>query len=48
MCVHIGLLLGVGAQMAELRRVRSGIMDENSLMYTMHDVMDAQYQYGMG
>jgi len=43
MCVHIGLLLGVGAQMAELRRVRSGIMDENSLMYTMHDVMDAQY-----
>merc|ERR1719209_1929303 len=41
MCVHIGLLLGVGAQMAELRRVRSGIMDENSLMYTMHDVMDA-------
>ena len=46
MCVHIGLLLGVGAQMAELRRVRSGIMDENSLMYTMHDVMDAQYLYG--
>merc|ERR1711887_285985 len=45
MCVHIGLLLGVGAQMAELRRVRSGIMDENSLMYTMHDVMDAQYMY---
>merc|ERR1711970_1086732 len=45
MCVHIGLLLGVGAQMAELRRVRSGIMDENSLMYTMHDVMDAQYLY---
>lgn len=45
MCVHIGLLLGVGAQMAELRRVRSGIMDENKLMYTMHDVMDAQYLY---
>merc|ERR1711887_164148 len=45
MCVHIGLLLGVGAQMAELRRVRSGIMDENSLMYTMHDVLDAQHMY---
>lgn len=23
-CVHLGLVLGVGAQMAELRRVRSG------------------------
>ena len=25
-CVHLGLVLGVGAQMAELRRVRSGKM----------------------
>ena len=25
MCVHLGLLLGTGAQMQELRRVRSGI-----------------------
>lgn len=24
MCVHLGLLLGVGGQMQELRRVRSG------------------------
>lgn len=23
-CVHLGLVLGVGAQMTELRRVRSG------------------------
>jgi len=45
MCVHIGLLLGVGAQMVELRRPRSGIMNENRLLYTMHDVMDAQYLY---
>ena len=29
MCVHIGLLLGVGAHMQELRRVRSGIQSEN-------------------
>merc|ERR1712127_996200 len=45
MCVHIGLLLGVGAQMVELRRPRSGIMNENHLMYTMHDVLDAQHMY---
>ena len=45
MCVHLGLVLGVGAQMRELRRVRSGIMDENRLLYTMHDVMDAQHVY---
>jgi len=24
-CVHLGLMLGVGGQMQELRRVRSGI-----------------------
>ena len=29
-CVHLGLLLGVGAHMQELRRVRSGAMDEVS------------------
>ena len=28
MCVHLGLQLGVGGQMAELRRVRSGINSE--------------------
>ena len=28
MCVHMGLLLGVGGQMQELRRVRSGIQSE--------------------
>merc|ERR1712187_744058 len=45
MCVHLGLLLGVGAHMAELRRVRSGVLDENKHMSTMHDVLDAQYMY---
>ena len=45
MCVHLGLLLGVGGQMQELRRVRSGIMDEQKLMYTMHDILDAQHCY---
>ena len=45
MCVHLGLVLGCGAQMQELRRVRSGIMDENRLMFTMHDIMDAQHVF---
>lgn len=43
LCVHLGLLLGVGAHMQELRRVRSGAMDEENGMVTLHDVMDAQY-----
>ncbi|CAK0910423.1 unnamed protein product [Prorocentrum cordatum] len=45
MCVHMGLILGVGAHMAELRRVRSGVLDENKYMATMHDVLDAQFMY---
>jgi H/ACA ribonucleoprotein complex subunit 4 len=45
LCVHLGLLLGTGGHMQELRRVRSGIMDESKNLVTMHDVMDAQYSY---
>jgi tRNA U55 pseudouridine synthase TruB len=45
-CVHLGLLLGVGGHMQELRRVRSGIMGEKNNMVTMHDVLDAQVFYG--
>lgn len=45
LCVHLGLLLGVGGQMAELRRVRSGIQSEKDPMATMHDVIDAQWVY---
>jgi len=45
LCVHLGLLLGVGGHMQELRRVRSGIMTERDHMVTMHDVLDAQWQY---
>ncbi|XP_035794297.1 H/ACA ribonucleoprotein complex subunit 4-like [Anopheles albimanus] len=45
MCVHLGLVLGVGGQMLELRRVRSGIQSEKDGMVTMHDVLDAQYLY---
>lgn len=28
LCVHLGLMLGVGGQMQELRRVRSGVLGE--------------------
>merc|ERR1712071_742200 len=45
LCVHLGLVLGVGGQMQELRRVRSGIQNEKEAMVTMHDVMDAQWLY---
>ncbi|KAI3808637.1 hypothetical protein L1987_24594 [Smallanthus sonchifolius] len=45
MCVHLGLILGVGGHMQELRRVRSGIMGEKDNMITMHDVMDAQWMF---
>ncbi|KAI1330199.1 putative rRNA pseudouridine synthase, partial [Xylariaceae sp. FL0255] len=45
LCVHMGLLLGVGAHMQELRRVRSGAMDETKDLVTLHDVLDAQWQY---
>merc|ERR1711939_615245 len=34
---------GVGAHMQELRRVRSGAMDETKGMVTLHDVLDAQW-----
>ena len=43
MCVHLGLLLGVGGHMQELRRVRSGILGEQQNLVTMHDVMDAMW-----
>jgi len=44
LCVHLGLLLGVGGHMEELRRVRSGAISEaDGSMVTMHDVLDAQY-----
>ncbi|GFN75726.1 H/ACA ribonucleoprotein complex subunit 4 [Plakobranchus ocellatus] len=45
MCVHLGLFLGVGGHMKELRRVRSGIQSEKEGMVTMHDILDAQWMY---
>jgi predicted rRNA pseudouridine synthase len=40
LCHHMGLVLGVGAHMIELRRTRSGSFGEGS-MYTLHDLQDA-------
>ena len=45
MCQHIGYLLGCGAHMQELRRVRSGALKEDASMVTMHDIKDAQWLY---
>jgi len=43
LCVHLGLLLGTGGHMQELRRVRSGAMGEGDTMSTLHDVLDARW-----
>ena len=40
LCHHMGLALGAGAHMQELRRTRSGAFGEGG-MYTLHDVQDA-------
>jgi predicted rRNA pseudouridine synthase len=40
LCHHIGLALGVGAHMQELRRTRSGPFDER-ISHSLHDVSDA-------
>ncbi len=45
LCVHLGLLVGTGGHMQELRRVRSGALSEPKNMVTMHDVLDAQAHY---
>jgi H/ACA ribonucleoprotein complex subunit 4 len=34
LCVHLGLLLGVGGHMQELRRVRSGCLGESDNLMT--------------
>lgn len=45
MCVHLGLYVGTGANMQELRRIRSGVQSEKDTMVTMHDILDAQWLY---
>ena len=43
LCEHIGLYLGVGGEMAELRRTRTGHISEDEGLVTMHDVLDAKW-----
>ena len=43
LCVHLGLILGVGGHMEELRRIRTGVISEDDYLSSMHDVMDAQW-----
>ncbi|VVC35111.1 Pseudouridine synthase, catalytic domain,tRNA pseudouridylate synthase B, C-terminal [Cinara cedri] len=45
LCVHLGLMLGTGGQMIELRRNRSGITSEEEGLATLHDVLDAQWMF---
>ena len=45
LCEHLGALVGSVGSMEELRRVRSGHLAEETGLVTMHDVLDAQYQY---
>jgi H/ACA ribonucleoprotein complex subunit 4 len=45
LCVHAGLLVGTGGHMQELRRNKSGILDEHTNLVSMHDVLDAQHVY---
>jgi len=44
MCITLGLLLGVGAHMQELRRNKSGHHSEDDGLVTLHDVKDAQWE----
>jgi H/ACA ribonucleoprotein complex subunit 4 len=41
LCHDIGEILGVGAHMQELRRIRSGSLKEEDHLATLHDVVDA-------
>ncbi|AFN83036.1 putative rRNA pseudouridine synthase [Encephalitozoon romaleae SJ-2008] len=40
LCTHMGILMGCGAKMKELRRTRSGRTSEKDI-FTLHDLLDA-------
>ncbi|MDR2830493.1 MAG: RNA-guided pseudouridylation complex pseudouridine synthase subunit Cbf5 [Methanobrevibacter sp.] len=44
-CHDIGEALGVGAHMAELRRIRAGPFDESNNLITLQDLTDAFYYW---
>ena len=41
----IGLILGCGAHLAELRRIRAGPFDENHYLASLYDVVGAKYRW---
>lgn len=45
LCVHLGLILGVGGHMEELRRTKTGVIGEDQHLATMHDILDAQHLF---
>ncbi|MGC9209655.1 MAG: RNA-guided pseudouridylation complex pseudouridine synthase subunit Cbf5 [Acidilobus sp.] len=45
LCWDIGLVLGVGAHMRELRRVKSGPFTEDSNLVTLHQLSEAVYRW---
>ncbi|MCY0860208.1 MAG: RNA-guided pseudouridylation complex pseudouridine synthase subunit Cbf5 [Sulfolobaceae archaeon] len=42
-CHDIGIIIGCGAHMRELRRTRSGIFTESTNLVTLHEVSEALY-----
>ena len=44
-CHDIGILLGCGAHMRELRRTRSGVFSEDNNLVTLHELSEAIYMY---
>lgn len=45
LCEHIGLILGTGAHMLQLRRTRTGKVTEFHNSVTMHEILDASFMY---
>lgn len=45
LCYDMGLALGTGANMEELRRTRAGPFREDDTLATLHQLMDAQMAY---
>ncbi|MCE4624196.1 MAG: RNA-guided pseudouridylation complex pseudouridine synthase subunit Cbf5 [Caldisphaeraceae archaeon] len=44
LCWDIGLVLGVGAHMRELRRIKTGPFEEGTGLVTMYDLSEAVYE----
>ncbi len=47
LCFHLGEFLGVGSEMEELRRIESGVFNENQAVI-LQKLVDAQWLYSQG